>query len=117
MAAALARVALVDPARPHSYPSCIFLSVTGLECPGCGTTRALHQLMHGNLAKAIDLNVMTVVALPWLAWRFTRWMTGHESGGRPVDHRILYSLAALVVTFGVARNIDVSPFIRLSAAV
>lgn len=40
------------------YPKCAFRSMTGLECPGCGTTRALHHLLHGRVGEAFRLNPM-----------------------------------------------------------
>ena len=36
-----------DPNAADSvYPGCMFNALTGLYCPGCGTTRALHALAH-----------------------------------------------------------------------
>ena len=40
------------------YPPCMFHKLTGLNCPGCGTTRALHQLLHGHIGAAFRLNPM-----------------------------------------------------------
>jgi len=63
------------PPGAHSfYPRCVFHAVTGLECPGCGSTRALHHLLHGRVAEAFRYNPMIfavmlagVVAMPSLA--------------------------------------------------
>ncbi len=38
-----------DPERCGFYPICIFHQSTGLLCPGCGSLRAMHQLLHGHL--------------------------------------------------------------------
>ena len=40
------------------YPRCVFKSATGWDCPGCGTTRALHHLLHGRFAEAFHYNPM-----------------------------------------------------------
>ena len=40
------------------YPRCAFKVLTGFDCPGCGTTRALHHLLHGELGAAFRLNPM-----------------------------------------------------------
>src|SRR5262245_59462168 len=42
-------VAIVDPNTQSSsfYPACTFKQLTGLDCPGCGLTRAMHSLMTG----------------------------------------------------------------------
>jgi hypothetical protein len=57
-----------DPATPGLFPPCPFPALTGLNCPGCGTLRGLHQLMHGNLAAAFRLNPLMVVTLPPVAY-------------------------------------------------
>lgn len=46
------------PATTALYPQCVFRSLTGLDCPGCGTTRALHHLLHGRIGEAFRLNPM-----------------------------------------------------------
>lgn len=46
------------PETTSFYPGCVFRGVTGLECPGCGTTRALHHLLHGRVGTAFALNPM-----------------------------------------------------------
>lgn len=115
-AGALGMVALVDPARSHRYPRCIFLSLTGLECPGCGTTRAMHQMLHGDLLHALDLNPLAMVALPWLLWRFGNWMVGRTPNSRLADARWLYALVAVVVVYAVLRNIPAAPFSYLAAS-
>jgi len=66
-----ALVALVvfffDPATAGFYPPCLFKTVLGRECPGCGSLRAAHQLLHGNVGAAWALNRTVVVALPLAA--------------------------------------------------
>jgi hypothetical protein len=55
---------LNDPADGGLYPPCPFKALTGLDCPGCGTTRAMHALLHGRVGTAFDLNVLAVLFLP-----------------------------------------------------
>jgi hypothetical protein len=61
---------LRDPSEMTSGPVCPFLAMTGLHCPGCGTLRCLHALLHADLRSALGYNVMTVVLLPMViaAW-------------------------------------------------
>jgi hypothetical protein len=35
---------------------CLFHAATGLLCPGCGTTRSLTALLHGDVATAFAFN-------------------------------------------------------------
>lgn len=65
--AGLAVLFLFDPATHGFYPPCLFKSVFGAPCPGCGSLRAVHQLLHGNLAGAWALNKPIVLGLPLAA--------------------------------------------------
>lgn len=49
-------------------PLCLWRALLDVECPGCGMTRALHQLMHLQFASAFAFNRGIVVVAPILAW-------------------------------------------------
>ena len=51
-----------DPVRTWFYPQCLFHTLTGLQCPGCGSLRALHALLHGEIRRAVALNPLLFVA-------------------------------------------------------
>ena len=64
----------VDPMSTWT-PSCAFYEMTGLYCPGCGLTRAVHALLHGHVAQAIRFNPVMIFVVPavgvrllWDAW-------------------------------------------------
>ncbi|MDE6277755.1 MAG: DUF2752 domain-containing protein [Muribaculaceae bacterium] len=70
VAATVAAVALVsfiyynhDPSSPAA-PKCIFRLLTGWDCPGCGSQRALHALLHGQPARAWSFNPYIFFAVP-----------------------------------------------------
>ena len=66
--AAAAVLSLFDPNAVDSIlPPCPWHALTGLYCPGCGSTRALHALVHGDPAYAWTMNPLLVLALPALA--------------------------------------------------
>jgi hypothetical protein len=109
MAAAGVVLYLFDPETAGFYPVCALHQLTGLQCPGCGSLRALHQLTHGNIANAWRLNPLLVAFLPlglWLGLRETvRWTLGWRWPGvinRPI---IGWSLVIVTVVFGIARNL------------
>lgn len=56
-----------DPEKSILFPKCIFHAITGLKCPGCGTQRAIHQLLHGNFAAAMHCNALAVLSVPYIA--------------------------------------------------
>lgn len=53
------------PAHYQLFPKCIFKSLTGLSCPGCGAQRATHELLHLNFKSAFAYNPLLVVSLPY----------------------------------------------------
>ena len=68
---ALAIVACValarfDPLGSHWPFHCPFKLLTGLQCPGCGSQRALHALLAGRVGEAVGYNLFLVFAVPYL---------------------------------------------------
>lgn len=49
------------------FPRCPFLLLTGWQCPGCGSQRAIHALLHGNLLQAWNYNAALVCSIPLLS--------------------------------------------------
>lgn len=79
-----------DPAGGEfPYPRCSFKLLTGWDCPGCGSTRALHALLHGRVADAWAANPAIFVAVPLIALCFAA-----ESPRCPRLRRVLFSPAA-----------------------
>ena len=98
-----------DPTRSGFYPLCLFHKVTGLNCPGCGGLRALHQLTHGNFVTAFHCNPLLMVLLPFITFITLRWLIrGREAFvGNPVLFRpaALWILLAVTLVFTVLRNL------------
>ena len=53
-----------NPEVTSCYPRCPFYVLTGLQCPGCGTLRGLHALMHFQFADAWRHNPGMIVSIP-----------------------------------------------------
>lgn len=108
--AAAVLVATVDPNEPGHYPTCMFRMLTGWYCPGCGTLRAAHSLLHGDVLGALDMNVLAVLAVPvvaasWLAW-IRRAATGSPRTWLAPPW-FAWGVAVVFVAFAVARNVPV----------
>jgi hypothetical protein len=105
---ATAYVGAVDPNQHGHYPTCPFLALTGLYCPGCGTLRAVHALAHLDLAGAASKNVLFLAMLPvlaalWLGW-LRRSVTGRSRWVAP--SWTIWALFTVILGFGVLRNLS-----------
>jgi hypothetical protein len=114
----LAYLYLRDPAEPGVFPPCPFLALSGYHCPGCGTLRALHQLLNGNLIVALGLNPLTILSLPFIAYALLATASlaiwGRRLPSRFIPAGWLWALLATVVLFWVLRNLPVFPFTWLA---
>jgi len=104
----LAVLFFFDPERSAFYPLCPLHAITGWDCPGCGTLRALHQLLHGHFAAAWRFNPLTVSLLPvpaWLVLREAIWQfSGIRLPGLVTRPAFAWALAVVAVFFGIVRN-------------
>jgi len=88
---------------------CPFRACTGLDCPGCGATRAIAGLVHGRVITALHYNALVVtLALPLLIW------AACDVSGRRLPGRLCISTSArsravvmvlLAITWTVFRNL------------
>lgn len=53
-----------NPEKNAIFPKCPFLMLTGLKCPGCGSQRAIHSILHLDFVAAFKYNAMLVMMLP-----------------------------------------------------
>jgi hypothetical protein len=109
---------LLPPTKTSFYPRCMLHSLTGLNCPGCGATRCLYALLHGDLRQAAAYNVLFLVVLPpFLALAARVWwaaLRGRPSPSLPVPPWAIRILLVVLIAFGVLRNINVYPFTLLA---
>jgi hypothetical protein len=117
--AGLGYVYAFDPNEAGHYPSCPTRSVFGVDCPGCGAARCIHALLHGDLARAFDHNVLLVVALPLIVGFTGYWAWGQFV--RPVrparlPMQVVWGFVAIAVGFGLVRNLPWEPLTYLASA-
>lgn len=55
---------LFDPSGSVWFPKCPFLMLTGLKCPGCGSQRTIHALLHMDFPEAFHYNALLVCSIP-----------------------------------------------------
>ena len=115
---ALGYLYLFNPATTSLYPTCPFYWATGCYCPGCGTLRALHQLLHGHLWTALGLNPLTVVLLPLLGYWFLseakQVIVGFPLPRIHPRARTTWVLLGLILAYWILRNLPFYPFTVLA---
>lgn len=99
----------LDPSQ-HIFPKCPSLLLVGWKCPGCGSQRAVHQLLHGNVLEALRFNFLFVMAFPYvlfgLVLEYTDWGQKQISiRQRWYGYWAAMVALAVVVVFGIARNV------------
>jgi hypothetical protein len=109
---------LFDPSTAAFYPPCPFHALTGLWCPGCGTTRALHELLCGDIAAAFGLNPLMVLMLPYLGYSALSY-AALGLRGRLLPEVLVSRLWAwlalgVILAYWVLRNLPLYPFSLLA---
>lgn len=99
-----------DPSNSVFFPKCPFKLLTGWDCAGCGSQRAIHYLLHGDFVSAWQMNPLLFVVVPYAAVGF---VTGFFRGRRWADWILkrLYGrtvgiiAAVVIVAYTILRNL------------
>lgn len=88
---------------------CIFNLITGYECPGCGVTRMCMAIMRLDFKAAYNYNKMLFLLSPALIYVFAsqiyRYVRFDKTKLTKVQSIIIYIIAALLVIWGIIRNL------------
>src|SRR5271169_3375676 len=108
MALAAGVLRTFNPASDWFFPPCPFRALTGLLCPGCGTLRALHELLQGHVTAALRLNPLMVLSLPFVgcssACSAVETVTGRSLLRVFIRPAYIWMLLAIIVLFWILRN-------------
>jgi len=111
---ALLLLFLFNPAVSSFYPPCIFKRITGYYCQGCGSLRALHNLLHGDFAAAVKMNFLLTVTLPLIVVNSVINIRNNKkifSLQPPFNSAVFVCIVFFIaVLFAVGRNIPHYPF-------
>lgn len=81
-----------DPYSQTIFPPCIILHLFGVQCPGCGGTRAMYSLLHGDVVGSVAMNPLVIAGYLALAISLIGIVIGRRGGERA--SRAMYWLAA-----------------------
>jgi hypothetical protein len=101
---------LFSPEESVYFPQCPFHRLTGLDCPGCGSQRAIHHLLHFRLKEAFLNNPLLILAVPYIMIGICfEYFGGKERF--PKVRKILFGKTAIIailviiILFWIGRNI------------
>lgn len=99
-----------SPEESSFFPQCPFHYITGYDCPGCGSQRALHHILHLRFESAFVANPFMVLAIPYLlVGLYFEYFGGKESF--PGIRKIFFGKKAaiiifiIVIAFWIGRNL------------
>lgn len=114
LAAGAAYLFIFEPGKSGLFPVCPFRAMTGFTCPGCGSTRGLHRLLHGDVVAAFEYNPLVILALPFLFYALARYtnaaMRGRPQKGNQLNAKYIWLLFVVILSFWVFRNTPIYPF-------
>lgn len=103
---ALVLLALYYPSAQRFFPPCPMYRFLHLHCPGCGSTRAVYCLLHGDPVGFFRNNPMLLPTLIFSAMMILcPWARKH--------YVMINCFIAVLVLYAVLRNVPVHPFTLL----
>ena len=99
----------LNPSEHSFFPKCALYMATGFSCPGCGSTRALYQLTHGDVLEALRLNPGLMALITLGITDYVRFVVS-VIRGNPFQTlfgrlKLLGALMGVMLVYGVIRNL------------
>ena len=99
----------LNPSEHSFFPKCSLYVATGFFCPGCGSTRALFHLTHGNVLEALRLNPGLMALITLGLTDYIRFVVS-VIRGNPFQTlfgrlKLLGALMGVMLVYGVIRNL------------
>jgi len=88
---------IFDPLGSPYFPRCPFLVLTGLQCPGCGSQRAIHHLLNFELIAAVKANALVVLFLPYILLGVVFRNIKHYSPRLLRMRKMLFGFRAIII--------------------
>jgi hypothetical protein len=100
------------------FPKCPLYATTGIYCPGCGSQRATHSLLHFDVVGAFRSNVLFIPAIILVGYHYAIRLINiflDKKYHSALDHpKAPYIVLVIVLLYFILRNIPVEPFTYLT---
>ncbi len=111
-------VSYFNPTTAGFFPVCPLYATTGLNCPGCGLTRGVHALFHGDVPGALHFNALLPVYLFVGIYLFTTLglivVRGRGLTFSIFKPHLLWGFLIVSLVFGIVRNLPFYAFTLLA---
>ena len=97
-----------DPSGEKWFPRCVFFTLTGFKCPGCGSQRAIHSLLHLDFCQAFRYNGLLFLLIPYMAMLLisgifkSKMERLYQALTKPA---VIYILLVVILLWWLLRNI------------
>ena len=92
---------IFNPEEVMIFPQCPFLLTTGFECPGCGSQRAIHSMLHLNFGDAFHYNALILFLVPYILLGFYLEVMNGKKHFPRLEKMLFGKWAALFVIGGI----------------
>ena len=93
----------------HIYIPCVFHMITGLLCPGCGVSRMIISIFHGDFVSAYYYNRLIFISSPIFIILFIDYVIKTIMNKKPlymkIPNIVYYIYLVLLIIFMILRNI------------
>lgn len=89
-------------------PDCFFKSTFGVDCPGCGMTRAFFSLIKGNLAESLAYNPGLIPFLITVTALLIQLKLKHPKGGYLIMWLFILTTIVAIINFIVKQQALIS---------
>jgi len=105
---------VVNPSGVDFLPKCPLYTTTGIYCPGCGSQRATHDLLHLNITGVLHHNALYLAALLLLAYHAVILVANkffNKNWKSILNHpKTPLIILVIILLFWILRNIPYAPF-------
>ncbi len=99
------------PGEAKYFPDCPFKKITGLDCAGCGSQRAVHYILNGDIKSAWAMNPLLLLSFPYIAFGLSYSRIIKDSELKSKIRNRLYGLKStyvwlvIIASFWIGRNL------------
>ncbi len=99
-----------DPFNSQLSPKCYFHYLTGYKCVGCGTQRALYNILHLRIFEGFKYNPILIIAIPYIIILFyTEYFNGKYKMPKLYrmisSYKTIYAILIIIFLYSILRNI------------